>query len=697
MVDTLQTEPRWNPPANSDQSAFGNELFAVRLESERFGILAIDRFGFIKSINAAMADLAGYTHIDLHDKPVRILFPDLADEDESPGYSTLFESCRARHPDQLLELVTADGNVRLLDVQMFESEEDRGGVILLCGDMSRHIDAQEALFRQREQLSVIYNQVADAVIMVDRRGYVESWNPVASEMLGMQHRRGDRLTVDQLLRLRDSNGNWIDPFSQALTRGRTVSLSDLDLMVSGSPDLPVVVSATPVRDRSNAITGCVVVMRAVNESQRISSRLSWQETHDPLTQLANRSQMEKEILRAMESARVEGLVHLFLYIDLFNFSVINDTCGQDAGDELLRQVALLLGNRVDAQDVVSRIGNDEFGVLLWNRDTQLAVGEVEAILSTISDFSVPWGPRHLRVGASIGVYIISEDSASAIDVMLAASAACATAKEAGRNRIHYHSSHCPNRADLSQWTARIGDALHENRFILHCQPIVPLRGGEGTRHFEVLVRMVDPDGNIVAPGKFIPAAEFSGLIDEIDRWVLDQLLRALEAMPDRRRAPYSFSVNLSGNTLGDEKFLDFVLKRFRQSSVSPDHIHFEITETTAVRHFDRAVRFITALSELGCTFALDDFGSGLSSFGYLKQLPVSYLKIDGSFVSRMEVSDVDYSMVSTINHLAHVMGLQTIAECVENRAQLALLEEIGVDFVQGYLLATPMPLDVVLQ
>ena len=699
MVDTVSSAPLREPlPAGDGAGNGAAEPFAVRLESDRFGILSIDRFGFIQRINAIMAELAGYTNLDLHDKPVRILFPDLAGEDDSEGYRALFEARRARHPEQLLELITADGDVRLLDVQMFDGEDRRGGVTLLCGDVTRHVGAQEALFRQREQLSAIYNQVTDAVIMVDRRGFVESCNPVASELLGMEHRRGGRVLVDELLRLQDESDQWVYPFSLVLDRGRAVSFTDnIRLLVSGNPPLSVAVSATPVRDRSNAITGCVIVMRAVSESRRVSTRLSWQETHDPLTQLANRRQMENEITRAMDSARTEGLAHLFLYIDLYNFSVINDTCGHGAGDELLRQLALLLNSQVGSQDVVSRVGNDEFGVLLWDRDPELVSGEVEAMLATITDFSVPWGSRRLRVGASIGVDIISGDSDSAIDVMMAAGAACAAAKEAGRNRIHYHGNHCPNRASLSQWTARISDALHENRFILHGQPIVPLRGREGVKHFEVLVRMVDPDGNIVSPGKFIPAAEFSGLIDDIDRWVLDKLFSALEALPDERRASYSFSLNLSGNTLSDEKFLAYVIQRFRHSTVCPASIQFEITETAAVRHFAGAVKFITALGELGCSFALDDFGSGLSSFGYLKRLPVDYLKIDGSFVSKMEVSDVDYSMVSTINHLAHVMGLKTIAECVENRAQMALLEEIGVDFVQGYLIATPMPLTAILQ
>jgi EAL domain-containing protein (putative c-di-GMP-specific phosphodiesterase class I) len=298
----------------------------------------------------------------------------------------------------------------------------------------------------------------------------------------------------------------------------------------------------------------------------------------------------------------------------------------------------------------------------------------------------------------MGVQLINRDSTSEIDVMLSASAACTAARELGRNRIQYQhlSQDSLRRHKLSKWTARISEALEEDRFVVYCQPIVPIRGQGDTRHYEALVRMLDPEGNLVPPGKFIPAAESSGLIDDIDRWVFDKVLSVLEALPPEKQQLYTFSINLSGPTVCDEKFREHVIERVRNSVLVPKAIHFEITETAAVKHFDRAVGFIRALKELGCAFSLDDFGSGLSSFGYLKQLPVDYLKIDGSFVRKMEAGDVEFSMVSTINHLAHVMGLKTIAECVENKAQLSLLEEMGVDFVQGYAISAPVPMETVL-
>jgi diguanylate cyclase (GGDEF)-like protein len=505
--------------------------------------------------------------------------------------------------------------------------------------------------------------------------------------------------VDEVLRLLDDKDEPVYPFAQAMNREQTVSLTEpVHLAVSGRAPVPVVLTALPVRNRASRITGCVIVMRAISESRRVSSRLSWHETHDPLTQLANRRQIENEVMRAIDAAHVDGTTHVLLYIDLYNFSVVNDTCGHAAGDELLRRFAHLLSHEVGDKDVVARIGNDEFAVLLWDRDVENAREDAENILWKIREFSLPWGERRLKVGASIGAHVIDRKATSEIEVLVSAGASCSAAKEAGRNRIHfqYQSQDISHRHNISKWTARVSEALEEDRFTIYCQPIIPLRSPAEHKHYEVLVRMVDPAGNIVPPGKFIPAAEYSGLIDDIDRWVLEKVIGSLEALGRRRRAGLKFSVNLSGYTICDEAFRDYVVARFRRSDIDPRSIQFEITETSAIKHFDRAMRFIHTVKELGCVFLLDDFGSGLSSFGYLKQLPVDYLKIDGVFVRNMELNDVDFSMVSTINHLAHIMGIATVAECVENQTQLSMLEEIGVDYAQGYHLALPAPLASVL-
>lgn len=671
----------------------------VALASDTRGIIAVDSHGFVQYANPAVEKLLGWSRGSLDDKPLRALFPDLAVDQGEDDYRKLIAHSQKQHQDGLLEAMTAEGGAVKLDVQVFESTRATGEITLLCRDATRSTGAQEALLRQREILSGIFNQVTDAVLLVDRRGRIESSNPVASEMLAMGHSRHSDAHIEEVLRLVDDNRVPVSPFAQAISREGAVNLADpVFLEVPGRQPVSVVVSATPVRNRSNHITDCVIVMRAVSESRQVSTRLSWHETHDPLTQLANRRQIENEVMRAIDAAHVEGGTHVLLYIDLYNFSVVNDTCGYAAGDELLRQFARLLSQEVGDKDVVGRIGNDEFAVLLWDREVEAAREEAEDILWKIRDFNLPWGERRLKVGASIGAHVIDRHTTSEIEVLVSATASCGAARESGRNRIHfqYQSADIRKRHNISKWTARVGEALEENRFVLYCQPIVPLsekRGAGDKEHYEVLVRMLDPRGNIVAPGKFIGAAEYSGLIDDVDRWVLEKLITTLQGLEPDERSRRQFSVNLSGYTLSDEGFRDYVVNRFQDSGIDPALIQFEITETAAIRHFDRAIRFIHSLKKLGCAFLLDDFGSGLSSFGYLKQLPVDYLKIDGTFVRNMELNDVDFSMVSTINHLAHVMGIATIAECVENPAQMTLLEQMGVDYAQGYLISVPLPLD----
>ncbi|MGV6807132.1 MAG: EAL domain-containing protein [bacterium] len=320
----------------------------------------------------------------------------------------------------------------------------------------------------------------------------------------------------------------------------------------------------------------------------------------------------------------------------------------------------------------------------------------EELIDAARSFSFPWEERRLKIGLSVGAKVIDSDVASEIDVLVAAGASCAAAKESGRNRVnfHYRAKEIALRKSMGEWIPRISEALEENRFQIYCQPIVPVRpDDEESRHFEILVRMLDAQGQLVLPGKFIPPAEHYGLIEDIDKWVLNyvfdyQARRMREGLPLTK-----FAINLSGKSIGDETLSEHILSNFEATGLDPHLFQFEITETAAIRNFDRAMELIRTLKTAGCYFALDDFGSGLSSFGYLKELPVDYLKIDGSFIRNMESNDVDYSMVSTINHLGHIMGIETIAECVENKAQLAMLKKIGVDYVQGHLFSEPRPID----
>ena len=394
----------------------------------------------------------------------------------------------------------------------------------------------------------------------------------------------------------------------------------------------------------------------------------------------------------MKSARAREASFALCHIDLDQFKIINDNCGHSAGDALLGQVGALLKSKIRWRDTVARLGGDEFGVLLESCSLEEAVRNAEALREAIRNYKFVWEERTFRLGASIGVVPISPENEDVAALLSAADSACAAAKESGRNRIY---SFQENDIDLMrrrremQWAARINNALEDGRFEIFRQVIQPLQRREPGLHYELLLRMRDEAGKIVAPDQFIAAAERYGLTPNIDRWMIEHALRWLVSEADEREKLAMCSINLSGQSLGDDKFLPFVIDHFHRSGIDASKICFEITETAAIASFSQANRFIHALKELGCRFALDDFGTGLSSFGYLKHFPVDFLKIDGSFVKEILHDPIDREMVRSINEIGHLTGKQTIAEFAENAEIIEMLRSLGVDYAQGYGIATP--------
>ena len=375
--------------------------------------------------------------------------------------------------------------------------------------------------------------------------------------------------------------------------------------------------------------------------------------------------------------------------------MVNDTCGHVAGDQMLAQIAALITPKVRGSDTIARLGGDEFGVLLEDCPRSMAFEIAEMLRQVVADFRFVWGDRTFDVGVSIGMATITADSASVTEVMSAADAACYVAKDLGRNRIHMHQ---PDDAALArhrgeiEWSQRVSSALKEGRLRLYSQPIVALQSGHDPAWHEILVYMVDQLGQTVPPMAFIPAAERYNLMPAVDRWVVTHTLEWLQ-QAKRVAAPCACSINLSGRSLCESRFLEFVIAEIGRSGVDPINIAFEITETAAVANFAQAQHFIVALRRMGCRFALDDFGSGLSSFAYLKHLPVDFLKIDGNFVRDMATDQIDHAMVEAINQLGHVMGIQTIAEYVETPEVLEKLKMVGVDYAQGFAIGYPVPIE----
>ncbi|HET6628239.1 MAG TPA: EAL domain-containing protein [Woeseiaceae bacterium] len=577
-------------------------------------------------------------------------------------------------------------------------QDDKGRLVRLLGvevDITERKLYEEALFREKESAQITLRSIGDGVITTDANCNVEYINPVAEELTGWKVDDASGRPVDEIFRgfHEETCEPLENPLSVSIRRSRSIkSVRPTLLIRRDGNELYIESCASPIRDGKGDITGGVLVFHDVSESRELNRRLSYHASHDILTGLVNRREFENRLERALKSARAKETSYALLYLDLDQFKIVNDSCGHSAGDHLLGQLGALLKSKIRWRDTLARLGGDEFGVLLESCSLEEAMQTAETLRIAIGDFKFMWDDRSFRLGVSIGVVPITADNEDVAALLSAADSACAQAKESGRNRIH---SFLENDIDLMrrrremQWAARINNALEEDRFELFRQTIQPLQRADDGAHYEILLRMRDEGGGIVAPALFIEAAERYGLTPSIDRWVIRSAFQWLVSEADERERLSLCSINLSGQSLGDEKFLPFVIDQFQMSGLDASRICFEITETAAIASYSQANRFINALKELGCKFALDDFGTGLSSFGYLKHFPVDFLKIDGSFVKEILHDPIDREMVRSINEIGHLTGKQTIAEFAENEEIITMLRGMGIDYAQGYGVSEP--------
>ena len=567
--------------------------------------------------------------------------------------------------------------------------------VAVVRDITARRAMEESLRLEKERLRVTLHAIGDAVVATDADGLVTYLNPVAERLLGVASADMLGQPHEDVVRTADAETRRMSrsPVATALAGNATVQVGgECTLLRPDGTFLAIEGSAAPIPGANDRPAGVVLVFQDVTEARALVRRMAYDASHDELTGLVNRRAFEEQVRAAL--AEGADTAHAVLYIDLDQFKVVNDTCGHGAGDQLLRRIAGELRGRVRAHDTLARLGGDEFAVLLRECPLDAAIRIADALRRTVETFRFAWGDRAFAVGASIGV-VACTGGQSLADVLSAADSACYIAKEKGRNRVHVHR---PDDADVvqrtgeMQWASRLASALEQGRFALYGQRIVPVRGdGDGdVDHLEVLLRLREDDGRIVPPMAFLPAAERYGLMPGIDRWVVEHALASLAragASPATR-----LSINLSGHTLSDEGFAGFVEAAFARHGVGYERVCFEITETAAIASLAHAERFIRWFREQGGRFSLDDFGSGLSSFAYLKRLPVDFLKIDGAFVRSLLDDSADEAMVSAVNHVGHVMGLKTVAEFVESEDILRRLQALGVDFAQGYGIHRPEPL-----
>jgi diguanylate cyclase (GGDEF)-like protein/PAS domain S-box-containing protein len=583
-----------------------------------------------------------------------------------------------------------------------EGGEKIVGTVCVAFEVTDRRQAEEALHGERERAQVTLASIGDGVIRADAGGKIDYLNPVAERLTGCPSERALGRPVAEVFRVVDEVTRQAlpDPLERCLSEGRIVESPGHALLLSeDGKEYSVRDTAAPIRDRHGNLLGAVVVFKDVTQLRGMEREMIYLASHDALTGLINRREFEARLKRAIRAARAEQRHHVLLYLDLDEFKIINDTCGHLVGDEMLKQITALLRSRVRRSDTLARLGGDEFGVLLEECPLDQARQIAEEIRSAVRDFRFCWKDQIFEVGVSIGFVPISGDSGDLAQVMSAADAALYVAKDSGRNRVHEYEAddtQVAERYGEMQWIHRIQRALEERRFRLFYQLIQPL-GSESAANRELLcevfLRMLDTDGKIIEPAAFMSAAERYHLIGDLDRWVVRTAFRSLaEAQRREVSRPVLFALNVSGQSLADEAFLAYVLEQIEESCVDSRRLCFEITETAAISKLDSAIRFISALKTKGCRFILDDFGSGLSSFAYLRDLSMDFLKIDGEFVQNMVEDRVKRAMVESIHQIGHVMGLQTIAEWVENRQTLELLKELGVDYAQGYWLCRPQPL-----
>lgn len=581
-----------------------------------------------------------------------------------------------------------------------------GVATLISRSMMRRTEAAEAAMlaseasrhAEQERAHVTLGSIHDGVISTDARGCVTYLNPSAEQITGWSLDAALGAPLAAIFRVVDQQDR--EPVATVVARllsdnSARESIRDAVLVRKDDSHVAADASLAPICDHHGAVTGVVAAFRDVSQERELSMRLMHQATHDALTGLVNRREFEHRVRAALEEAAAQQRQFSVLYVDLDQFKVVNDTSGHPAGDQLICQLSELMSSALRGSDTLARLGGDEFGVLLVDCALAPALVIAEKLRKRIGEMRFAWRDRSYVIGCSIGAVTLDSSFRNEAEVLSAADSACYLAKDSGRNRVKVYQPDDHQlrvRTGELEWVSRVTSALDENRLVLYGQEIRPLRPGLGGSRFEVLLRLVNESGDLVSPMAFIPAAERYGMMAKLDLWVIE---RAIGELALRQRAGLSLPllvVNICGASVVDPGFLAFVREKLAAANVPADRLGFELTETAAITNLGAAARMLRELHNLGCTLGLDDFGSGMSSFGYLRSLPVDFVKIDGHFVREMHLDPVDRAMVSAIHTVGHVMGLTTIAEWVEHEAARDLLAAIGVDFVQGYAVASPMPI-----
>jgi diguanylate cyclase (GGDEF)-like protein/PAS domain S-box-containing protein len=602
-----------------------------------------------------------------------------------------------------VELVGMQGQVTRVELSSTIIDSAGQPALLLTALEMLPIAAAPTAAPQRPRALVTLDAMGESVITVDADGRIDYVNQSAVAMLGQRFEQIVGKSFVEVASLVDETDRHSlgDPVRTALTTGNRVSAGKRAVLVpaNGAPEHSVEISVSPLRLDGGDVAGVVMVLHDISELRGLTRQMTYQASHDALTGLVNRREFERRLQEALDSAQAGDVTHALAYLDLDRFKAVNDTCGHTAGDNMLREVATLIKDAVRDSDTVGRIGGDEFALLLVGCPLDKARQIADDVVRSVGDYRFVWKDKIFNIGVSVGLVEIGRDSGALEDILSSADSACYVAKKQGGVHVHVYSAreeaNARHRGEI-HWLQKLQGALRDNKFELYYQPIVHARAG-GLRGpaLEVFVRLeADSDGPSAATSQFIRAAERYRLMPLVDRWVVQAVLSALGRGGLKLPQGRSIAINIAGQTLGDAEFLEFVVECFDHTGASPADICFEVTESSVVANLDHARRFIEVLHGMGCEFALDDFGSGLSSFANLKTLPMDYLKIDGSFIRNLAIDSVNQAIVSAMIDLSRSLNFRVVAEQVEDQSSLDTVKSMGIDFVQGFIIARPQPLTI---
>ncbi|MDG6777219.1 EAL domain-containing protein [Thiomicrorhabdus sp. zzn3] len=559
-------------------------------------------------------------------------------------------------------------------------------------------EKEQALFAEKERAEITLKSIGDGVITTDREGRITYLNPVAEHLTGWSNHAAQKQPIEDVFKIYNelTMEPAANPALQSMEFQKIIALANHTVLINRAGEkISIEDSGAPIIDKDGQTIGAVLVFHDATEARQLRDRLTWQALHDSLTNLYNRQAFETRIEDLIQNTLENpGKQHVLIYLDLDQFKIVNDTVGHSAGDELLKQVATLFSEQVRDSDLLARLGGDEFAILLANCNTENALRVATQILKQLEEYRFTWENRAFDIGASVGIASI-RNGVNKATVMSQADMACYLAKDQGRNRIHVFSEDDQSSTqEISQldWVSRIKQAIEEERFILYAQEIVPLQKTTDKRCYEILVRLRSEDGKLITPNQFLPAAERFNLMGMLDAYIIEH---AIQWLSEHRHAIERLNLNISGQSLDSEKFNDRLLELLKAYSPINHQLCFEITETAAITHMSASISFLNSVKNSGCQLALDDFGSGFSSFNWLKNLPVDFVKIDGAFILDVLSDPIDAAMVRAIHQISQEMNIQSIAEFVETENVSQWLKQVGIDYAQGYHYDQPKPIDAI--